>query len=211
MVMSRDPYELSILGTEDKTSLLGNINHGKHLFPRQETCELCHCLRLLEVTCPPQVLPSPWLPLSQTPLSPRYGGFVLDTNILVQQNLAQLRSGNFSALTFPDKEALKGQNETFALSKGTILAASPGAPLLTRLLTLATTTMTEGEFPSRIDDMVKEVLANKTEELEGGLAVRLEGDQLKITPALAKGATEGVAGQLEMAWTGRNTSQAQSG
>ena len=142
---------------------------------------------------------------------PRYGGFVLDTNILVQQSLAQLRSGNFSALTFPVKEALKGQNETFALSKGTILAASPGAPLLTRLLTLATTTMTEGEFPSRIDDMVKEVLANKTEELEGGLAVRLEGDQLKITPALAKGATEGVAGQLEMAWTGRNTSQAQSG
>ena len=136
---------------------------------------------------------------------------MLDTNILVQQSLAQLRSGNFSALTFPDKEALKGQNQIFALSAGTILAASPGAPLLARLLTLATTTMTEEEFPSRIDDMVKEVLANKSEDQEGEVAVRLEGDHLKITPAMAKGATGGVAGLLEMAWTGRNTTQALSG
>ena len=53
---------------------------------------------------------------------------------------------------------------------------------------------------------MKEVLANQSKEMGGGLAVRLEGDQLKITPAMAKGATEGVGRQLEMAWTGRNTS-----
>ena len=54
--------------------------------------------------------------------------------------------------------------------------------------------MTEKEFPGRIDNMVEmEVLASKTKEHEGEV-VELEGDQLKITPVLAKEATEGVAG-----------------
>ena len=207
--MSRDPYELSILGTVNNPLLLLTTFHNyfpgkKHVSSATATIywkfHVLHKFRLLHG----------FLFLKQH-FPYRYGGFVLDTNILVQQSLEQLRSGNFSALTFPDKKALKGQNQTFALSKGTILAASPGAPLLTRLLTLATTTMTEEEFPSRIDDMVKEVLASKTEEQEGGVAVRLEGDQLKITPALAKGATEGVARLLETAWTSRNTTQAESG
>ena len=88
----------------------------------------------------------------------KYGGFLLDLNILLQSNLETLRNREFSALAFNDStkggcfhmSPLSSDSEVNdTQTRGTILASSPSSPILGSLLLLATSS-TEQQFTGQV-------------------------------------------------------------
>jgi len=139
----------------------------------------------------------------------KFGGVLVDTNILLLQDINSLRHLDLSTILF--------ENKTFSLNSGVFLSASTSSPLVKDILDVAKNA-TEETFIETIEKVIRddEVSAGKfwnkdphkntTTGVSGEmLALRLEGDILAKTDEKVKESDEPVEKILWNIWNKNST------
>jgi len=139
----------------------------------------------------------------------KYGGVLVDTNILLLQDINSLRHLDLSTIVF--------ENKTFSLNSGVLLSASTSSPLVKDILEIAKNA-TEETFIGVIEKVIREdeVSAGKflnkdpgmnltTGETDGMLALRLEGEILSKAEEDVKDSEDFLAKILYNIWNRNGT------
>lgn len=137
----------------------------------------------------------------------KYGGILLDTNVLLLQNIDHFRLLDFSTLIFPPSN--------FSLAS-CLMASHPSSPLLSRVMGLANQTtkdtqVTQDTFLARVEDMMQKeevqvtnfVSSNEngtTDSTSGLRSTLLSGSTLKLTEALANSTSDPLGPLLLHIW-----------